>query len=462
MRSTARLPPTPPTLDPCLGRVLADRWRLDRRLGEGSYGCVYAALDLRDRETVVAVKAVLRTRSDFAEASARLGREALILERFRCAAMPAFIAYGDAGDLSYLVMERIEGEDLGALVSVSERAGWRGRELLSLLSACAMAVASLHDAGVAHLDLKPSNLMLRPDGRCVLVDFGGSALLAPERIWTLPPGADVRFAATGRQHVMGTPGYMAPERFVESRPPVDLRLADVYALGAVFHLLVTGRPAVPGEGTAAALWALQNDVTLPVSEVPPLGLPLDARRRLADAIEGAMRRHPEERTASARGLVDALAWVGALSTPSPTVTLPREEVLPARPLGRLEARMPFVLLLAGAVATAVTATFVSQSRAAAEQPPRMVVSTSVPVPLSTGSASVAPSVSPSVPASSTVITPQVAPLHSAMAAPASTAAPVSAAVRARSPVAVRQTPRPWLPFTDAPFPALPDPEEPRP
>ena len=215
-----------------IGDLLDNRFSIERLAGRGGMGTVYRGLDQSTGQPV-ALK-VLRGEGDIA----RFEREARILSQLDDPRVVQHIAHGTApsGD-PYLVMEWLEGEDLGQRLA-------RGRlgpaESVALCTSIAGALGLLHDRGVIHRDLKPSNVFL-VEGRTdqiKLLDFGIAQLEASTRM-------------TGSGALLGTFGYMAPEQ-ASGAKNIDSR-ADVFALGCVLFECIVGEPAFSGAHPMAIL-----------------------------------------------------------------------------------------------------------------------------------------------------------------------------------------------------------------
>ncbi|MFO0606470.1 MAG: protein kinase [Polyangiales bacterium] len=217
------------------------RWRRGDVIGDGAYeivGClgrggmgeVYEARD-RKLERVVAIKAL---RPGFA--TALLHFEARALAACRHPGVATVHGLGREGAVEFLVMERIYGVTLAALIAQRAQSGTpiTVLEALDLLVALTEALAAIHETGVAHRDLKPENVLVAPRGRVVIVDFG---IVAPE----CTNDRDAPLA--------GTPYYMAPETIAADVSTGEGHLVDLYALGVVAFQLLTG--SVPFEGDSA-------------------------------------------------------------------------------------------------------------------------------------------------------------------------------------------------------------------
>ncbi|MFG3254300.1 serine/threonine-protein kinase [Streptomyces sp. NPDC048172] len=241
-------------------RVVDGRFELVARLGGGGMGTVWHARDLALHRDV-ALKEVRPPDPDLAEYDpegaatlrARVLREAQALARVDHPNVVTIhhIVDGGAGTYPWLVMELVTG---GSLQDRLDRgplppgeAAELGRELLSALRAA-------HATGIEHRDVKPANVLLRPDGRPVLTDFGIAAIRESTRL-----------TATGS--VIGSPDYMAPER-VSGR---DVGAAsDLWSLGMMLYVAVEGHHPLRRENTLATLAAVLSDPLPPPRRAGPL------------------------------------------------------------------------------------------------------------------------------------------------------------------------------------------------
>ena len=246
------------------GEVLGDRYELRQRIGEGGMGVVYAAHD-RVLDRGVAIK-ILRGGGE--QETARFEREWKALEKIAHPAVVRCIAHGEQDGSRYLVMERLEG------CSLAERL-MRGRlpvrQVLVLGRRIAEALVAVHTAGVTHRDVKPSNVFLASDSvtEACLLDFG----IARD------DGAPV---LTARGVLVGTPGYMAPER-VRAEERAD-PASDVFSLGCVLFECLVGRAPFTAETTYALLTRVLLEVAPLVREErpeAPLGLEALVEQMLA-------------------------------------------------------------------------------------------------------------------------------------------------------------------------------------
>src|SRR6185436_3068802 len=255
--STGRL--RPPLL--AAGQVLAGRFRIVARLGEGAIGEVYEATDL-ELEEQVAVKVLRPEIARDPEVLHRFKREIQLARRVThpsvCRTFDLFHHHGEGGaEFAFITMELLRGETLEARL---QRAGrMEPAEALPLVAQIAEGLQAAHQAGVVHRDLKSGNVMLAegPDGpRAVVTDFG----LA----WSSSGAASV--TRTGA--LLGSPAYMAPEQV---RGEAVTPATDVYAFGIVLYEMVTGSlPFSADTAVGTAIKRLREPPTLPRVHTPDL------------------------------------------------------------------------------------------------------------------------------------------------------------------------------------------------
>jgi serine/threonine protein kinase/tetratricopeptide (TPR) repeat protein len=312
-------------------RAAVGHYRIDRQLGEGGMGVVYEAFDQRLNRSV-ALK-MLRTSATDSQSRQRLWREARAAASISHPNICQIYDVGEAEGELYLTMELLEGEALATRLA---------RGPLSLPEACATTLAALaaldviHRRGLVHRDFKPSNVFLTPHG-VKLLDFGLALSAATE---TAATGVE-RITLPGT--VFGTPHYIAPEQI--RGEPVDPR-SDIYAVGAVFAEMLTGRPPFTGATIVDVMHGVLHDpppsLTGPASPAAPI-------------IDRALAKRPDNRFESARAMADALRLLvsghpaGAGAAP-PVRAAARLIVLPFRML-RVD---PDVEFLAFSLADAIT------------------------------------------------------------------------------------------------------------
>jgi eukaryotic-like serine/threonine-protein kinase len=264
--------------------LLANRYRLDRPIGAGGMGQVWAGEDTVLRREV----AIKRHRLD--PTDGRAGLQPFLWEARATAALqhPNIVTVYDSGtegDQSFLIMELLPGQSLQTYVS--ERGPLPEREAVALAAQVASGLAAAHAVGVVHRDIKPSNLMIDANGRVKIVDFGIACLTRA----TLT-------APTVLDSLLGSPPYLSPEQF--QGEPADER-SDLYALGCVLTTILTGRP--PFEGEHPVAYGHQH-----VYAAPP---PISQRRpRVTPALEALVGRllskDPRDRPDSAIAVLNQL------------------------------------------------------------------------------------------------------------------------------------------------------------
>jgi hypothetical protein len=224
------------------------RYRILRKLGEGGMGAVYQA-EHRMMERVVAIKVISSSLVDSPAAIERFEREVRAAAKLEHPNIVRAYDADQAGGAMLLAMEFVKGRTLAEVVAA------KGPLPIAYACQCvrqaALGLQHAADHQMVHRDIKPQNLMLTEKGVVKILDFG-LAKLVSERL--------SRAGLTGKDMVMGTPEYMAPEQ-ARDTASADVR-ADVYALGCTLFYLLTGRPPFTG-GTALEI------VTKQVIDAPP-------------------------------------------------------------------------------------------------------------------------------------------------------------------------------------------------
>jgi hypothetical protein len=264
------------------------RYRILRKLGEGGMGAVYQA-EHRMMERVVAIKVIAANLVDSPEAIERFQREVRAAAKLEHANIVRAYDADQAGGAMLLAMEFVKGRTLAEVIAA------KGPLPVAYACQCvrqaALGLQHAADHGMVHRDIKPQNLMLTEKGVVKILDFG-LAKLVSERL--------SRPGLTGKDMVMGTPEYMAPEQ-ARDTASADIR-ADIYALGCTLYFLLTGRPPFGG-ATAIEL------ITKHVMDAPPRVTDLrpEAPAALADLIGRMLAKDPAERPQMPREVAKALA-----------------------------------------------------------------------------------------------------------------------------------------------------------
>ncbi len=312
---------------PAGGRFLGGRWRLERTIGRGGMGTVYAARDERTGEPV-AVKVLAADPSLDRTALARFEREASALAELR---HPAIVALrggvGREPDCLFYAMELVEGRSLAGLLAA--RGALAAGEAAAVARRMLAALAAAHARGLVHRDLKPSNVLVGRGGDVKVADFG-----------LVHAASATRLTHTG--HAIGTPAYLSPEQ-AEGRPAGPA--SDLYGAGVVLYEMLAGAPPFAAEHPVAVLRLHAEAAPPPLSARAPGPLPAG----LEEVVRRALEKDPARRYASAEAMTAALdavvppagdeaalrGLVGADDTPAATpVAALAAPAAPAAPAAR--------------------------------------------------------------------------------------------------------------------------------
>lgn len=275
------------------GALLAERYRLDERVGGGGMGEVWRATDQVLARTV-AVKVMrpeLLEEPGFAD---RFLVEARTMATIRHRGVVAVHDYRTDAAGTFLVMEYVEGESLARRL---HRFGTLDPvRTMTLVAQAADALQAAHDRSVVHRDIKPGNLLVTADDQLVLTDFGIAR-----------SAASTPLTATGA--VIGTPSYLAPEQ-VLGKPATPV--SDLYSLGVVAYECLAGHRPFPGENPF--------EIAMKRLREPPPTLTVEAPRAVLAVVERALATDPQQRWPSAAEL--AAAARRSVAPPSTTLSAP--------------------------------------------------------------------------------------------------------------------------------------------
>jgi serine/threonine protein kinase len=261
------------------------RYEVVDKLGEGATGIVYLARDTAiERLVALKVVATLPDRRD--DVLKRFAREAQAAGRLNHPNIVIVYDVGTTADSLYLAMERLEGEDLRALIR--RRAPLTLEERARYMCEICDALGNAHAKGVVHRDVKTANIFITTGGHVKLLDFGFARLSESGTI-------------TGRGEILGTPDYMAPE--LASGETADAR-SDIFSAGVVFYELLSFCRPFRGSTVAAVLY----DVLTREPEAL-LTLCPDVPARLAGIVHDMLAKRPSERPGS---LLEVRAEIAAL------------------------------------------------------------------------------------------------------------------------------------------------------
>lgn len=286
-----------PVIEPSAPILPPDcRYRLIRFLAEGGLGRVYVGYDTElNRE--VAIKFILPTRLSTEDAVRRFGWEAEVtgrLEHPGIAPVYGLIRNPQTGEVAY-AMRLLPGEtlqDAAKRCQVDGRPEVVSREFRDLLAhftRTCRTIGFAHARGFLHRDVKPSNVMVGPNGQTWVLDWGLAKAMAIES--SSSPNAPLTSAGTRQGQLLGTPAYMAPEQAAGDLDEVG-PASDVYALGGVLYFLLTGRAPHHGRTTADVLTRALNADVPPVRQLNP-----SAPKELVAVCRRALRRKREDRFA---------------------------------------------------------------------------------------------------------------------------------------------------------------------
>jgi tetratricopeptide (TPR) repeat protein len=310
-----------PVVDPLIGAVVGDRYRILTRIGVGGMGAVYRAEHTMMRRDL-AIKVLLPELGGKDEFARRFEREAESASRLQ---HPNIISVTDFGHMPdgalFLAMEFLAGESLGDVI----HAGPVPRErALKIIRQILRGLDHAHAAGVVHRDLKPDNIMLvERDGQTDVVkilDFGIAKVTAPTS--GNRGGAAGGTALTQAGVIFGTPEYLSPEQALGE--VVDAR-ADIYAAGVILYEMLAGRKPFQSEDKVKIISMHLAHVPPRIRDVAPSSV--DVPVALEQVVLQALEKSRENRFATATAFLQALedaeapdpAFAEALATPVPTV-----------------------------------------------------------------------------------------------------------------------------------------------
>jgi serine/threonine protein kinase len=315
------------------GHLLGNRYRLDERIATGGMGDVWRGTDVI-LGRVIAVKVLRTAMLSDPEFAARFYGEARMMAAFRHPGVVEVYDYasadesGDDEQVAYLVMAYVEGEPLSARV----KQGPMGvSETMSIVAQAADALHAAHEAGTIHRDVKPGNLIVKPTGAVVLVDFGVARSAAVTSV-------------TAVNAIVGTALYMAPEQVAKGNVSPA---TDIYALGAVAYHCLSGHPPFDGDNALQVALRHLEDEPEPLPDTVPLPV--------RELVARAMAKQPADRFPSAADFAEAavaaagpLDWkkltgtsmVAPLSPAAPTKAVPQPRNLPLSPPTPSASRSP--------------------------------------------------------------------------------------------------------------------------
>src|SRR5258705_1658041 len=285
------------------------------QIGEGGMGQVYRAMDTKLKRQV-AIKILPPSLAADADRLARFQREAEVLASLNHPHIAAIYGLEESGDMTALVMELVEGDDLSQRIA---RGAITLDEALPIAKQIAEALEAAHEQGIIHRDLKPANIKVRADGTVKVLDFGLAKAMEPavdsSRGASMSPTLSLHATMAGV--ILGTAAYMSPE---QARGKTVDKRADIWAFGAVLYEMLTSKRAFDDE-----------DVSMTLSKIlqrePDFdALPRTDPARVSQALRVCLRKDQKQRAADIRDV--RLALEGAFETTVPEMAAPASAFQP--------------------------------------------------------------------------------------------------------------------------------------
>ncbi|WCN81602.1 serine/threonine-protein kinase [Micromonospora sp. LH3U1] len=257
------------------GVQLGNRYRLDERIASGGMGDVWRGTDQVLGRTV-AVKSLLPALLDDPDFGERFRGEARTMATINHPGVVDVYDFGNDQQIAFLVMEYVEGDALSSTLSRVGRL--TPARTMALVAQAADALHAAHEKGIVHRDVKPGNLLVRPNGTLVLTDFGIAR-------------SDMVGQLTAAGSVLGTASYISPE---QATGGVATPASDVYALGVVAYQCLAGRRPFEGDNPL--------DIAMRHVRETPRPLPADIPPQVRALVERALAKDPAARWPSAAAL----------------------------------------------------------------------------------------------------------------------------------------------------------------
>lgn len=257
---------------PTDGQLLNNRYRLIARIAAGGMAVVYKAQDTM-LGRIVAVKILRESFAEDPTFQARFQREAQAAANLSHPNIVTVHDFGMDGDKQYIVMEYVEGSDLKQLIR--QGAPFTPQRVLDISIQMCTAIGAAHRAGLVHCDVKPQNVLVTPEGRVKVTDFGIARALS---------GVSTSGVTTG---IWGTPHYFSPEQ-AAGNPPTPA--SDVYSIGVIMYEMLTGRLPFEGETQQQLALAHLRDQPPPISKLNPAVPP-----QLEQIVNRALAKEPSQR-----------------------------------------------------------------------------------------------------------------------------------------------------------------------
>jgi tetratricopeptide (TPR) repeat protein len=262
------------------GSRLGERYEIQTLLGEGGMGAVYKARDC-ELDRMVALKVIRPQLASNPDVLARFKQELILARQVTHKNVIRIFDLGMAEGTKFITMEYVEGKDLKTLLN--ERTKFAPQEAADIMLQVCAGLNAAHQVDVIHRDLKPHNIMLDPQGRVLVMDFG------------LALSAEASAGMTRTGALMGTPDYMSPEQAKAEK--VDAR-SDLFCVGIIFYEMVTGKLPFEAESLLKTLLKRTQERARPPIELEP-----ELPKALNDIIMKCLATDPADRYQSAAELL---------------------------------------------------------------------------------------------------------------------------------------------------------------
>lgn len=296
--------------EPLIGRTFRG-YRILRKIAAGGMGAVYTVLQ-ESLGRKLAAKILYEKLNRDPTCIERLHREALAAARLdHPNIVGVYDVFEDQGR-HFLIMEYVEGESLVA--TLRRKRKLELRQAVRVLMQTAAALQAAHEIGIIHRDIKPGNILIDPDGKAKVVDFGIVKITSD----------DAHLTQTG--FIVGTPHYISPEQALDGTAD---RRTDIYSLGATTYEMITGRRPFRGRSATEVIRRHIDDLLIPPNRIDPQ-IPV----WLSDLVCKMMEKRPERRYQSCQELIDEIErLLKAARARSARVARPPPPTLPGVKLG---------------------------------------------------------------------------------------------------------------------------------
>lgn len=294
-----------------VGKTICGQYRVDKLLGEGGMGSVFAGVQL-SLDRPVAIKVMQPEVAKSEDARKRFSREARLTARLNHPNTIKLFEFGETEDgMVFLVMELLDGQELADIIE--KDGALAPLRAVNIAAQVAKALRAGHKLGIVHRDLKPGNVRITHDDdeqeRAIVLDFGFAK--------KIDESVSQRVTSSGT--ILGTPAYMSPEQ--AQGKPVDTQ-SDVYSLGIILFEMLTGRVPFASKSMISVLMMQTSQQPPPVADLRPELGQIDGLQPLLDAMldkKAANRPDPMATATRLRALSAQLQGTAAPAEPAAAV-----------------------------------------------------------------------------------------------------------------------------------------------